>query len=155
MKVDIEINKKDRTGIIKPASLNDATDLFGLNELELQYAKELSPVFLRREDEIREPAKAPSSYSAEGITKFALSVLDSENLDNWSVEWTRSSSGFFMRKSRRVAIPERIIRMYIWEAKEYVLHEVAHIQTEEDRKHGPVFYKEFARLVTKYMTGEE
>jgi len=88
------------------------------------------------------------------VETFAQEVFEREQLCGWQVAWTKCNAGLCQRKVKTILLPERIIGIYKWEAKEYVLHEVAHIRTEADNMHGTEFFAEFARLVQRFMAKE-
>ena len=73
------------------------------------------------------------------IEDFAGLVLHELKLTGWRMEWTKCSGGECIDDMKRFTIPERMIGMG-FEANEYILHEVAHIFTD-DNYHGRDFYK--------------
>lgn len=91
-------------------------------------------------------------FSKRQIENFARKVFKSPEFINWQMEWTEDSVGMCARGSKIIYIPKRMIGQYPWVAKEYVLHEVAHIYTEEDSSHGENFYKEYIRLLNQFMS---
>lgn len=80
---------------------------------------------------------------------FASHVLEALHLD-WEMKWTKCDGGICLKKSREILIPERMIGQYPWVAKEYVLHEAAHIFTD-DNGHGEEFYKSYIALLRRFM----
>jgi len=83
------------------------------------------------------------------IEKFAAQVIRELNLDGWQMEWT--GGGSMCEKSRHIIfIDKRWINKYPWQAKENVLHEIAHIFTE-DKLHGLGFYREYIDLLERFM----
>lgn len=94
------------------------------------------------------------AISKKGVEDFSKGVFTSLLLGEWSMRWTTCNGGLCLRKGKRILIPERMIGQYPWAAKEYVLHEVAHIFTA-DRFHGSDFYAHYVRLVRRFMVLEE
>jgi predicted metal-dependent hydrolase len=92
----------------------------------------------------------------EEVEEFAQAVFNAEELFNeWRFRWTSAKPGVCVLKTKTIFIPQTIIGDYPWQAKEYVLHEMAHIRTlDKERGHGPVFYQEYARLVLRHMVTE-
>ena len=80
---------------------------------------------------------------------FAAHVLEELCLD-WTMKWTKCDGGICLKKSREILIPERMIGQYPWVVKEYILHEVAHIFTD-DKVHGDEFYKSYIALLMRFM----
>lgn len=91
------------------------------------------------------------AITKEEAEAFASHVLEELH---WAMKWTKCNGGICLKKSREILIPERMIGQCPWVAKEYVLHEAAHIFTD-DNVHGEEFYKQYARLVSKYLTLQE
>lgn len=87
--------------------------------------------------------------SKEDIEGFAREVLNKLGLTDWMMEWDKCSGGICIKDMKRFTIPERMIGMG-FEGKEYVLHEVAHIFTD-DNYHGRNFYKEYVRLLEMFL----
>lgn len=81
------------------------------------------------------------------IEKFAEKAL--KNFPGWEMQWTTAGS-ICIRERKIIFIDERFIGKYPWEAKERVLHECSHINTE-DRVHGEEFYREYIKLLKKFM----
>ena len=115
-----------------------------------------SPYWDRPLNRKRQPLR-PSTVGVKGIaTKkniraFAVRVLADLRLD-WEMRLITDSTGICIHKSREICVPVRMVGQYDWVAKEYVLHEVAHISTVS---HGKDFYEEYAALLVKYMTESE
>jgi len=84
------------------------------------------------------------------IEKFAALVIRELNLDGWRMEWTRASPSICEKNRQIIFIDKTWIGRYPWEAKEVVLHEVAHIFTD-DKFHGLGFYREYIELLEKFM----
>ena len=80
------------------------------------------------------------------VEEFALAVLI--DYPEWQFEWTPAAPSICIRERKRVLIHTGWVGRYPWEAKNEVLHEVAHINTTG---HGAEFYQEFIRLLTKHM----
>ena len=89
------------------------------------------------------------AITREDAGVFAAHGLEELRLD-WKMKWTKCSSGICLKKSREILIPERMIGQYPWAAKEYVLHEAAHIFTD-DNVHGEEFYKSYIALLRRFM----
>ena len=94
------------------------------------------------------------SITQSEIEKFAAHVLRNLPLDGWRMEWTRSGS-WCNRKGRIIYIDKTFIGKYPWQAKDGVLHEVAHIFSPEDRFHGCSFYKQYILLLHKFMAMDD
>jgi hypothetical protein len=89
------------------------------------------------------------AITREEAVAFAAHVLEELCLD-WAMKWTKCDGGICLKKSREILIPERMIGQYPWVAKEYVLHETAHIFTD-DKQHGEEFYKVYVDLLRRFM----
>ncbi len=85
----------------------------------------------------------------EETTGFAVHVLE-EVCPDWTMKWTKCDGGICLKRSLEILIPERMIGQYPWIAKEYVLHETAHIFTD-DNQHGVEFYREYVALLDRFM----
>ena len=90
------------------------------------------------------------AITKEQIENFSEDVLRTLRQEQWHMEWTACSGGLCLKKSKEILIPERMIGEYPWGAKEYVLHEIAHIFTE-DNFHGSDFYAGYVRLLSQFM----
>jgi len=90
------------------------------------------------------------SMSQSEIEKFVAQVIRELGLDGWWMEWTRASPSICEKNRHIVFIDKKWIGRYPWEAKEIVLHEIAHIFTE-DKMHGLSFYREYIDLLEKFM----
>ena len=90
------------------------------------------------------------AITKEDVEAFAAQVLKELRLDDWKMEWTKNSSGICLKCFREILIPERVVGQYPWEAKEYVLHETAHIFTD-DHRHGAGFYRVYVALLNQFM----
>ena len=88
--------------------------------------------------------------SGADIRDFTLFVLFSEFPD-YKMKWT-TGGNICIRKSQTLCIDKKHKNKYVWQAKEIVLHECAHINTINDTTHGQEFYKEYIRLLKKYIT---
>ena len=80
---------------------------------------------------------------------FAAHVLKELRLD-WKMKWTKAEPGICLKKSQEILIPESMIGQYPWQVKEYVLHETAHIFTDDNR-HGEEVYKVYIVLLRRFM----
>ena len=89
------------------------------------------------------------AITREEAETFAAHVLEELCLV-WKMKWTKCSGGICLKKSGEILIPERMIGQCPWVAKEYVLHEVAHIFTD-DNAHGEEFYKSYIALLRRFM----
>lgn len=89
------------------------------------------------------------AITREEAEAFATHALEELCL-GWKMKWTKCSGGICLKKSREIHIPERMIGQYPWVAKEYVLHEAAHIFTD-DKVHGEDFYKSYIALLGRFM----
>ena len=90
------------------------------------------------------------AISQSEIEKFTTHVLRNLSLDGWWMEWTRSGS-WCNRKGQIIYIDKTFIGKYPWQAKEGVLHEIAHIFSPRDRFHSRPFYEQYISLLTKFM----
>lgn len=97
--------------------------------------------------------KNPGVMTRREITVFAGMVLS--HFEGWKMEWTKAAPSECLRERRIILIHTRLINRYAWEAKEEVLHEAAHINTEGDRLHGREFYAEYVRLLRTFMLEEQ
>ncbi len=88
------------------------------------------------------------------LKAFALDVFRKEHLADWRIEWT--TDGSCCLKEQKIILVRvhttrfRLYPGYPWQAKEIVLHEIAHIFTSDD-VHGADFYREYINLLQKYM----
>ncbi len=89
------------------------------------------------------------AITKEEVEAFGTHVLESL-CPHWVVKWTKCDGGICLKKSREILIPERMIGQYPWVAKEYALHEIAHIFTN-DNGHGEEFYKSYIALLRRFM----
>lgn len=88
------------------------------------------------------------------IDEFIEIVKYEEGIQDWIFELSAIPSLCDIHE-KRINIRDGIVGRPLWEVKEEVLHEVAHIFTQKDgNKHSEVFYKEYIRLLNKYMIGE-
>ena len=88
--------------------------------------------------------------SKVGIENFATRVLSKLGLTDWQMEWTKCSGGECIDDMKMFTIPVRMIGMG-FQAREYVLHEIAHIFIE-GVWHGRKFYEQYTKLLTRFMT---
>ncbi|MCK5021512.1 MAG: hypothetical protein KAS32_31155 [Candidatus Peribacteraceae bacterium] len=99
------------------------------------------------------------SCKTDCIEEFIAIVKEQEGMQDWTFQMGVAPS-ICITKEKLIIIKERIVGRYPWEVKEEVLHEVAHATTHEEAKgigemgHCPMFYKEYIRLLQKYMVGE-
>lgn len=90
--------------------------------------------------------------SREQQEAFAAHVLRELGLHSYKMEWTTAGDILI---GTTIYIDERHIDEYPWVAKENILHEIAHIATwPEDDRHGELFFKEYVRLLNKFMVGK-
>ncbi|MCK5021288.1 MAG: hypothetical protein KAS32_30030 [Candidatus Peribacteraceae bacterium] len=100
------------------------------------------------------------SCETDCTEEFIELVKQEEQLQDWTFTLGVAPS-LCIVPDKKIIIKEKIIGRYPWEVKEEVLHEVAHVNTYEEAKsigemgHGPMFYKEYIRLLQKYMVGDE
>lgn len=93
------------------------------------------------------------SMNKQQIEEFASYVLSELKLSDYKMEWTTAGDILI---GRTIYIDERHIDAYPWEAKQIVLHEIAHIHTwPEDMKHGELFFGEYIRLLNRFITRTE
>lgn len=92
------------------------------------------------------------AITREETEAFAAHVLKELRLD-WKMKWTRAQPGICLKKSQEILIPKSMVGQYPWMAKEYVLHEITHIFTDDNR-HGEEFYKLYVVLLRKFMVEE-
>lgn len=86
------------------------------------------------------------------IQLFAAEVL--KEFPGWTMEFSIAAPDFCARESKVIYIYRDCINAYPWQAKERVLHEAAHIETEEDCFHSGLFYREYIRLLFRHMLGD-
>lgn len=91
------------------------------------------------------------AITREEVEAFAARVLKKLYLD-WKMKWTIAQPGICLKKSSEILLPENVIGQYPWMAKEYVLHETAHIFTNG---HGEEFYKSYIALLRRFMVEGE
>jgi len=89
------------------------------------------------------------AFVKEKYEKFAQYVLN-EEFPDWSYELT-DCGGICIRESKIVYIDKSYIGRWVLVGKEHILHECAHIKTVSDKEHGKEFYKEYVRLLEKFM----
>ncbi len=90
------------------------------------------------------------AITKEEIEEFAKRVLGLYGLKDWKMEWTTASPSICMKDRKIIFIEERYIGKYPWDAKENILHEIAHIFTD-DMVHGMRFYIYYIRLLNIFM----
>jgi len=88
------------------------------------------------------------------VNKFASQVIKALGLDGWAMEWCKGGPSICLRKQKRILIRKAVIGMYPWQAKEEVLHEIAHIFTLGKSPHGENFYREYVPLLKRFMIEE-
>ncbi|MBA7677813.1 hypothetical protein ES703_86077 [subsurface metagenome] len=93
------------------------------------------------------------AITREEVEAFAARVLKKLRLD-WKMKWTTAQPGICLKKSQEILIPKSMIGQYTWMAREYVLHETAHIFTD-DKQHGEEFYKSYVVLLRRFMVKGE
>ena len=82
--------------------------------------------------------------------EFANLVL--KEFPGYKVKWT-ICGGICIIKSKTICVDKRFIERVIWQAKEHILHEFAHINTiHKDSLHGEIFYAEYIRLLQLFMS---
>lgn len=91
------------------------------------------------------------------LQTFVSHVFEKLDLNGWRIEWTKGYS-ICIRERKLILIQVhnirfRLYRGYPWQAKEAVLHEIAHIFTS-DKFHSEAFYIEYIKLLTKFMVEE-
>ena len=88
------------------------------------------------------------------IDEFIDMIKVKENIQDWTFKLSAIPSLCDVYE-KRINIREGIIGRPLWEVKEEVLHEVAHIFTQQDsNNHSKIFYEEYIRLLNKYIIGE-
>jgi len=88
----------------------------------------------------------------KSIEEFARMVLETLSLDEkgYQMKWTTASPSILIEKT--IFICEKLIDKYPWEAKQEVLHEVAHIYTHPtDNTHGELFHEVYADLIKRFL----
>jgi len=91
------------------------------------------------------------------LRTFASRVFKELDLEDWRIEWTTDVS-ICIRHRKLIQIHVHNTRFpiypgYPWQAKEAVLHEIAHIFTP-CRSHSEDFYREYIKLLTRFMVEE-
>lgn len=97
------------------------------------------------------------NISRRELQTFASHVFEKLDLEGWRMEWTQRVS-ICIRETKLILIQVPNIRFriypgYPWQAKEAVLHEIAHIFTP-DKSHSEGFYIEYIKLLICFMVGE-
>ena len=87
------------------------------------------------------------AITREEAEAFAAHVLQELHLE-WKMKWTSAHPGICLKKSQEILIPKSMIGQYPWMAKEYVLHETAHIFTSG---HEGKFYKSYIALLRRFI----
>lgn len=92
------------------------------------------------------------------LEAFASYVLQRLDLQGWRMEWTSENPSFCVRETKVILIAVantgfRIYKGYPWQAKEAILHEIAHILTL-DMVHGEDFYRGYTRLLRDFVCCE-
>lgn len=89
------------------------------------------------------------AISQAEVEKFVACVMRTLDLDGWRMEWT--GCGDLCEKNRHIIfIDKAVIGKCPWQAKERVLHETAHIFTD-DKFHSSSFYREYVHLLNTFM----
>lgn len=88
------------------------------------------------------------------LQEFGLQVLKALCLEDWRIEWTTDGS-ICIRDMKLILIQVHNVRFrlyhgYPWQAKEAILHEIAHVFTD-DRFHSEGFYMEYIKLLVRFM----
>lgn len=91
------------------------------------------------------------------LKAFVSHVLKELDLEDWQVEWD-TDVGICIKHRKLILVQVHTTRFriypgYPWQAKEAVLHEIAHIFTP-DRFHSEDFYREYVKLLTRFMIEE-
>ena len=68
-----------------------------------------------------------------------------------ALEFTSTSPSIYL--GDKVLLCERDLGDYKWAVKERILHEIAHHFEEGRRMHGSNYYKEYVRLLARFMVG--
>jgi hypothetical protein len=89
--------------------------------------------------------------TAKEIENFATFVLGKLGIDG-NMKWTSSGNSWCDRQHKTIYIGESFIGKYPWQAKENVLHEIAHIYTD-DKFHSEKFYAHYTNLVARFLAG--
>lgn len=87
------------------------------------------------------------------VNSFAAKVLKALDLGAWTMQWTSAGPSFCARECKTILIHKSYIGRYPWEAKEVVLHEIAHIFSTDDR-HGEGFYRKYIWLLRRFMVAK-
>lgn len=93
------------------------------------------------------------SIKRSEVAKFASKVIKALDLDDWEMQWSKTEPSICLREQKVILIRRAVIEQYPWQAKEEVLHEIAHIFTP-DRVHGENFYREYILLLERFMVEE-
>lgn len=87
---------------------------------------------------------------------FISCVLKELDLEDWLIEWTSDVSICIKERKLilvQVSATSQIYPGYPWQAKESVLHEIAHVFAPK-WFHGADFYREYVKLLTRFMIEE-
>lgn len=72
-----------------------------------------------------------------------------------ALEFTPTAPSIYLEKTPKILFCENDLNGYKWQVKERILHEIAHHFEVRKRQHGANFYKEYARLLNRYMVEQE
>ena len=70
-----------------------------------------------------------------------------------SLEFTPTSPSIYL--GSKIMFSEKDLNGYKWQVKERLLHEIAHHYERGQRNHGSNFYREYIKLLNKFMVEGE
>lgn len=86
------------------------------------------------------------------IERFASGVIKELKLEGWKMKWT-TAGDICIRDSKIIYIDKSAIHKYPWDAKQRVLHELAHIFTM-NKFHGPAYFGKYVKLLKRFLVGD-
>ena len=100
-----------------------------------------------------------SSYMDGGMNRkdvdsFAYGILYDLGFEDWKIEWSKASPGLCIHETRTILMPLKFLMTQpLWYAFEYVLHEIAHINTYKGYGdgHDNIFFSQYADLIKRYL----
>jgi len=94
-----------------------------------------------------------TSTKTKKVLEYATAILREEGHSNWKVELSDASPSECISELKTIQLCNKRLLLSLWEIRLEVIHEIAHIATwPEDMLHGKIYFKEYVRLVSKYLT---
>ena len=90
------------------------------------------------------------------IKVFANFVLKDMGFKGWKIKWAnKGTDSICICKTKEIHMGNAwLYGVRVTDSKYYVLHEIAHIRTDKDCKHGKIYQKELLFLIDKYLVNE-